>query len=124
MAGFQAQWAIDEFAGIDLKNKRLNTRVVTIATQLGTIGESSPDAMKGIQQRIKSSPVTTDDQASDDSNKKRASTADLDALYRFVRNEKVKPQLLLEPHFQSTIKRTTTHQRVLLVRDRTGLTSI
>ena len=41
MAGFQAQWADDEFAGIDLNDKRLNTRVVTIATQLGTIAESS-----------------------------------------------------------------------------------
>ncbi|GEM_PF-2270838 len=33
MAGFQAQWAVNEFAGIDLNDKRLNTRVVTIATQ-------------------------------------------------------------------------------------------
>ena len=119
MAGFQAQWAIDEFAGIDLKNKRLNSRVITIATQMGTIGESSPDAMKGIQQRAKSSPVTTGDPTPDDSNNKRASTADLDALYRFVRNKKVKPQMLLEPHFQSTVRRTTTHQRVLLVQDTT-----
>jgi len=38
MAGFQAQWAVNEFAGIDLNDKRLNTRVVTIATQFGTIG--------------------------------------------------------------------------------------
>ena len=119
MAGFQAQWAIDEFAGIDLNDERLNTRVVTIATQFGTIGESSPDAMKGVQQRAKSSPVTTGEPAPDDSNSKRASTADLDALYRFVRNPKVKPQMLLEPHFQSTVRRTTTHQRVLLVQDTT-----
>jgi len=72
---FQAQWAIDEFAEIDLKNKRLNTRVVTIATQMRTIGESSPNAMKGSQQRAKSSPVTTGDHTSDDSNKKRARSA-------------------------------------------------
>ena len=58
MAGFQAQWAVDEFAGIDLNDNRLNTRAVTIATQLGTIGESSPDAMKGVQQPVKTSPVT------------------------------------------------------------------
>ena len=119
MAGFQAQWAVDEFAGIDLNDNRLNTRAITIATQLGTIGESSPDAMKGVQQPVKTSPVTAGDQAPHDSNSKRASTADLDALYRFVRNPKVKPQMLLEPHFQSTIRRTTTHQRVLLVQDTT-----
>ena len=59
MAGFQAQWAVNEFAGIDLNDKRLNTRVVTIATQFGTIGKSSPDAMKCVQQRAKTSPVTT-----------------------------------------------------------------
>ena len=46
MAGFQAQWAIDEFAGIDLNDNRLNTRAITIATQLGTIGESSPQKKK------------------------------------------------------------------------------
>ena len=119
MAGFQAQWAVDEFAGIDLNDNRLNSRAIAIATQLGTIGESSPDAMKGVQQPVKISPVTAGDQAPHDSNSKRASTADLDALYRFVRNPKVKPQMLLEPHFQSTIRRTTTHQRVLLVQDTT-----
>ena len=80
MAGFQAQWAVDEFAGIDLNDKRLNTRVVTIATQLGTIGESSPDAMKGVQQPVKTCPVTAGDHAPDDLTSERASTAELDAL--------------------------------------------
>lgn len=119
MSGFQAQWAVEEFAGIDLKDKRLNVRVVTIATQFGTVGESSPDAMKGIQQPVKTRPLIARDPVANNSTSKRASTAELDALYRFVRNPKVKPQMLLEPHFQSTIRRTTTHQRVLLVQDTT-----
>lgn len=88
-----APWAKQELQDIDLGDKRLNRRARIIATQFAKIGESCPDAANG------------------------PTTKNLDALYRFARNEKVNPDTVLQPHFDSTIARTADHSIVHLVQD-------
>jgi len=90
-----ASWVEEELDTLDLKDKRRNVRARLIVSQFSSIGESSPEATKG------------------------KSTAALDALYRFVRNQAILPSALLEPHLQSSIKRTQQHDRVVLVQDTT-----
>ena len=109
-----APWAIDEFRGVDLNDKRLNQRAVIVATQFGSIGESSPDAMNSTTQQ-----KATTGRKSKRQPGRTKSTANLDALYRFVRNQKVTPKALLQPHSESTVQRTTKYDRVLLVQDTT-----
>jgi hypothetical protein len=90
-----ASWVEEELETIDLKDKRRNQRARIIVSQLSSIGESSPEAAKG------------------------KSTAALDALYRFVRNDAIRPSALLDPHIQSSIKRTKQYRRVVLAQDTT-----
>jgi hypothetical protein len=90
-----ASWVDSEFATLDLKHAKRNERAKLILSQFSAIGESSPVAAKG------------------------KTTAALDGLYRFVRNANIKPSAVLEPHFQSSIARTTGYSRVALVQDTT-----
>jgi len=48
------------------------------------------------------------------------SEGELEALYRFVNNEKVTPELLLAPHYRATAARAAEAGRVIVVHDTTG----
>lgn len=45
---------------------------------------------------------------------------ELEALYRFVNNEKVQPELLLAPHYRATSCRASEAGRVIVIHDTTG----
>lgn len=45
---------------------------------------------------------------------------ELEAMYRFVNNERVKPELLLEPHYQATARRAAEVGRVIVIHDTTA----
>ncbi len=45
---------------------------------------------------------------------------ELEALYRFVNNEKVAPELLLEPHYRATALRAAEQGQVIVIHDTTG----
>ena len=45
---------------------------------------------------------------------------ELEALYRFVNNEKVQPELLLAPHYRATSARAAEAGRVIVIHDTTG----
>lgn len=92
-----AKWVEHEFAEIDLKDKRRNQRAKVIATALAAASESAPDAARG------------------------ATTAALDATYRFMRNDAIAPEAILQSHSTASIRRTTQHERVLLVQDTTEI---
>jgi hypothetical protein len=86
--------ARDEIAGIALGDARLEKRAVKIVESLA----SSPGD---------SFPV----QAGDD--------AELEALYRFLNNDRLDGEVLLEPHVQQTALRARAAQRVIVVHDTT-----
>ena len=45
--------------------------------------------------------------------------AELEAFYRFVRNERVTPDAILEPHIQATVERIAEFETVVAVHDTT-----
>lgn len=88
------QWAVEEFAHVELKDGRLNWRCQALATVLA----QQPDM-----------PIN---QACED-------WADTKAAYRFFANEKVTPERILAPHQQRTVSRMSQHSLVLAVQDTT-----
>lgn len=88
------QWAVEEFAHVELNDARLNRRCQEIAHALG-------------QQ-----PNTPINQACED-------WADTKAAYRFFDNNKVTPDRILAPHQQRTVERISKHSLVLAVQDTT-----
>ena len=88
------QWAVEEFAHVELKDGRLNWRCQELATVLA----QQPEA-----------PIN---QACED-------WADTKAAYRFFANKKVTPERILEPHRQRTVSRMSQHRLVLAVQDST-----
>ena len=89
-------WSRQEFAGLDLGDTRLNTRLVHIADALA----SQP-----------MSPIST---ACGDGSAVKAA-------YRFFDNDKVSAEKVLDPHFQQTIERMRGHERVFAIQDTTYL---
>jgi len=87
-------WAVEEFAQIDLKDKRLSRRCQQLADALGE------------------QPTAPINQACED-------WADSKAAYRFVDNPKVTPNELLLPHSQHTVERMKGHKVVLAIQDTT-----
>jgi IS4 transposase len=83
-----------EFAGADLSDARLDNRLDRIVAAL----EARPDA---------SFPMSM------------STDADLEAFYRFLRNEAVNFDLLLAPHIEVTVARAAEHKVVLVVHDTT-----
>jgi hypothetical protein len=83
-----------EFVGIDLGDKRLNKRSVTILEALASNPEASINA--SIE-----------------------SWGDTLAAYRFFRNPAVEPQEILRPHREATERRMHEHSVVLVVQDTT-----
>ena len=88
------QWAVEEFAHIELSDARLNQRCQDLAIALG-------------QQ-----PNASINQACED-------WADTKAAYRFFDNKKVTPEGILGPHQQRTVVRMSQHPLVLAVQDTT-----
>jgi hypothetical protein len=92
LSSSEYQWCLDEFAGVELQDARLNGRCGELAAQL---------AMQ---------PNGPINQACED-------WADTKAAYRFFDNDKVTPARIRAPHHQRTVERVMQHKRVLAVQD-------
>jgi hypothetical protein len=90
------QWCVDEFAGVELHDARLNNRCSELAVQL---------AMR---------PNLPLNQACED-------WAETKAAYRFFDNDAVTPERIQAPHQQRTVERMAQHARVLAIQDTTFL---
>ena len=88
------QWAVVEFADVELNDARLNRRCQELATALG----QQPSA-----------PIN---QACED-------WADTKAAYRFFDNNKATPQGVHTPHQQRTVERMSQYPLVLAIQDTT-----
>ncbi len=89
-------WAKEEMATADLKDRRLNRRLVEILSALAERPVASiPAACRGHAETV--------------------------AAYRFFDNEKVTYQTVLEPHREATRQRIAGQEVVLLVQDTTEL---
>lgn len=88
------QWAVEEFAQVELQDGRLNRRCQELAVTLG----QQPNA-----------PI----------NQACEEWADTKAAYRFFDNAKVTPAGILAPHHQCTVERMRKHALVLAVQDTT-----
>src|SRR5437588_567677 len=91
-----ADWAVTEFGGAELGDRRRTERLVRLATALG----SRPQA---------SLPQACDDPAL------------LKAAYRFFENEAIEPAAIVDSHVQATLGRIDLVDRVLAVQDTTHL---
>jgi hypothetical protein len=91
-----APWAIDEMKQADLKDERLNRRLVKLLSAFGERPQVSIPAACG-------------------------GWNETSAAYRFFDNEKVTPSQILKPHFNKTIQRIAEHPVVLLTQDTTEL---
>lgn len=88
----EASWAGEEFAGVNLGDKRLNARLVTLC------------------ERFSESPESPINQACTD-------WAEAKAAYRFFRNESVKADDILAAHCHKTSQRAKAHNTVLAIQD-------
>ncbi len=86
----------DEMAGADLGDDRLNAR----RNQLLTVLERSPD--KGFPEAC-------------------SNDADMEALYRFLRNRRVSLAAVVEPHLEATSARCRAFDEVLVIHDTTEM---
>ena len=87
-----ASWVLDEMRTADLKDRRLNTRLGEVLSQLGSHPEASiPTACGG--------------------------HAEMTAAYRLFDNEKVTFDAVLQPHIDATRQRIGEQATVLLVQD-------
>lgn len=91
-----APWAKDEMEQAALKDKRLNTRLVQVLSDLGERPQASIPAACG-------------------------GHAETMAAYRFFDNEESTPEAILESHFKKTCQRIGVHATVVLVQDTTEL---
>jgi Transposase DNA-binding/Transposase Tn5 dimerisation domain len=87
-----APWAMEEMATADLGDERLDARVVTLLSALGSRPNLSIPAACG-------------------------GRAEMQAAYRFFDNDKVTFAKVLEPHLQRTRERVAEQSVVLLVQD-------
>jgi hypothetical protein len=90
------RWCVDEFAGVELTDARLNVRCGELARQLAE------------------HPSLSLNQACED-------WASAKAAYRFFDNDDVTPGRILAPHQQRTVERMALHPRVLAIQDSTSL---
>lgn len=89
-------WSRQEFAGLDLGDTRLNDRLVGIADALAAQPMSPISRACGDWSAVK-------------------------AAYRFFDNDKVSAEKVLDPHFQQTVDRMRSHERVFAIQDTTYL---
>lgn len=85
---------VQEFEGVTLGDLRLNRRVATIAKRLNSNPEASFPALMQTQ-------------------------AEIEAFYRFLRNDKTSLEKLLEPHADATQKRANEWGLVVVAHDST-----
>lgn len=89
-------WALEEMQEVNLGDKRLETRAITLLDNLGSKPlETIPVACQG--------------------------WAETKAAYRFFDNDKVTADKILLPHLQATLKRMQSYPVVLLIQDTTHL---
>lgn len=88
----RAGWAAEEFSDVNLGDKRLDARLITLCDSFS----DSPE-----------SPI----------NQACADWAEAKAAYRFFRNEKVQVGDILEAHRRKTAQRAKKHKMVLAVQD-------
>jgi hypothetical protein len=84
-----------EFAGVELCDRRLNGRALKIVEAVAAAPDDSFPNM------------TADD-------------GELEAVYRFLNNDRVELDPLLGPHFRQTARRAEQSGRVLVIHDTTG----
>lgn len=87
-----APWAMEEMAGVDLSDERLDARVVTVLSALGQRPNVSIPAACG-------------------------GRAEMQAAYRFFDNDKVTFEKVLEPHVERSRERVARQRVALLVQD-------
>lgn len=85
-------WVEEEFSGVDLKDKRLNKRLIQ-TTEL-----------------FSANPSQSINRSIEDFNAKKAA-------YRLFDNDKCSPKRILEPHLKKTTDRISGHKRVLSLHD-------
>lgn len=91
-----APWVINEMKSADLRDKRLNRRLMAVLSALGERPTASiPAACGGYDEMV--------------------------AAYRFFDNEKVTYERVLAPHAEQTLKRVAAQPVVLLTQDTTEL---
>jgi hypothetical protein len=88
-----AEWVAREFDSVSFGDKRLDSRLKVCITQAASMAESTPDRAR--------------------------SKADLKATYRFVDNEKVTGENILNEHNQKTRGRCGDQKKVYLLQDTT-----
>lgn len=88
-----AAWVTAELASLKLGDKRRENRAAVIVDGLAQICESQPEAAK--------------------------SRAALKANYRFVHHPKNSPEAILNAHNQTSIRRTSEHDSIVLAQDTT-----
>lgn len=88
----ESSWAEEEFADVNLSDKRLNARLITLCDRFSDAPES---------------PI----------NQACADWAETKAAYRFFRNEKVDANDILAAHRIKTSQRAKAHQTVLAIQD-------
>lgn len=84
----------DEFAGVDLGDKRRDARLRRIATRIAASPAQSFPKLVG-------------------------SVAEREALYRLLSNDAVEWRAIIEPHFAATVARSTNQGRTRVVHDTT-----
>ena len=95
MASVQFDSISKEFSGTDLGDARLEKRVLKIADTLAAM----PD---------ESFPTLT------------SNDSELEALYRFLNNDKVEADLVLAPHYRETVRRSALEKIVVVIHDTTA----
>jgi hypothetical protein len=90
------QWAVREFAGARLPDKRLVKRLIAIASKFARHPSGSLPEATGSWREAK-------------------------GAYRFFDHEGVSAQAILQPHQEQTGRRAAAHKTVLVVQDTTGL---
>lgn len=91
-----SEWVVQELCGIDIGDKRLNKRVLTLLEKASKLPQSSLNQMFHTRKEIQ-------------------------ACYRFFSNDLVDENKIIKPHIQETYKRSAQHPIVLSLSDTTSL---
>jgi transposase-like protein len=96
VTGMLAPWAVEEMQTADLNDQRLNRRLTSLLSDLGSRPTASiPAACGGYNE--------------------------MTAAYRFFDNDKATTESVLQPHYDQTLLRMAEQKVVLLVQDTTEL---
>jgi hypothetical protein len=95
---------------------------MTQAAERGAIGEEFENAWFAdarLSRRLVRIAETADKKPGASFPNLADSDAELEATYRFLNNKSVEPELVLEPHFRATARRSGEHERVVVIHDTT-----